>query len=112
MGQDLRGEGRLAGAALDVQVRSVAQGVDSSICAAGDDKLDRQDRVQPLCGLLWGQSGAGSAVRTRASRDRPLAQGVGLSSAPPRGRPLPSRVTGQRSSPLSSSGPRRHAGFL
>lgn len=32
------------------------------------------------CGDRAAESGAGSAVRTRASRDRPLAQGVGLTS--------------------------------
>lgn len=78
MGQDLRGEGRLAGAALDVQVRSVAQGVDSSICAAGDDKLDRQDRVQPLCGLLWGQS--------RRERSGQRSQDQSLEGPPPSSR--------------------------
>lgn len=52
LGHDLWGERRPAWAALDVQVRRVAQGMHSGISAAGDSEPDRLDRVQPLGSLL------------------------------------------------------------
>lgn len=52
LGHDLRGERRLAWAALDVQVRRVAQGMHSGISAARDGEPDRVDGVQPLGSLL------------------------------------------------------------
>lgn len=52
LGHDLRGERRLPWAALDVQVRRVAQGMHPGIGAARDGEPDRVDRVQPLGSLL------------------------------------------------------------
>lgn len=52
LGYDLWGKRRPAWAALDVQVRRVAQGMHSGISAAGDSEPDRLDRVQPLGSLL------------------------------------------------------------
>lgn len=70
LGHDLRGERRLAWAALDVQVRGVAHGMHSGISAARDSEPDRLDRVQPLGSLLREQAGYHSDGQARGTVQR------------------------------------------